>query len=391
DKVRALAMAFAMPAAMLERKLGLDAIDLDDEMTVIFTSGSTGVPKGVMLTHKNIASNVDAIQRVVHLRPTDVILGILPFFHSFGYTVTLWGPLGLDLHGAYHFSPLDARQVGKIAGARGATILLSTPTFLRSYMKRCTKEEFAKLEIVIAGAEKLPVKLCDAFEEKFGVRPIEGYGATELSPVASVNVPPSRSQTDELDYREGSVGRPLLGTSAKIVHPETGEDLSVDSEGLLLVSGPSVMKGYLHEPEKTAEVLRDGWYATGDIARIDAEGFIHITGRESRFSKIGGEMVPHVLIEEVIERFLGDGEDDDLIAVVTAVPDAKKGERLIVVHREMTKSPSEIVEYLKAEGLPNLWIPSADSFLQVDELPLLGSGKLDLKLLSKVALEKFGA
>lgn len=391
DKASCAAAAYAMPAAMLERKLGLDAIDLADELTVIFTSGSTGQPKGVVLTHANVRSNVVAMQEVVHLTPKDVILGILPFFHSFGYTVTLWGPLSLDMAVAYHFSPLDAKQVGKLAQARGATILLSTPTFLRSYMKRCKPEEFATLEVVVAGAEKLPTALCDAFEQKFGVRPVEGYGATELSPLVSVNVPPDRSQTDKADACEGSVGQPIPMVKAKIVHPETGADLPTGTEGLLLITGPNLMKGYLDDAEKTSQVVRDGWYVTGDIARLDAEGFIHITGRESRFSKIGGEMVPHVLVEEAIQKFVSGEDDAEPIAVVTAVPDEKKGERLIVVHLPMEKSPQEIAEHLKETGLPNLWVPGADCYLEVEQLPLLGSGKLDLKLLAATAAEKFGA
>ncbi len=389
DKALCALQAYATPAGMLERQLGIDKITSDDEVTVIFTSGSTGEPKGVVLTQENVGSNVDAMKEVVHLTPNDVILGILPFFHSFGYTVTLWGPLAIDMAVAYHFSPLDAKQVGKLAHARQATILLSTPTFLRSYLKRCKPEEFASLEVVVAGAEKLPTSLSDAFEEKFGVRPIEGYGATELSPLVSVNVPPSRSQTADVDWREGSVGKPVPKVKAKVVNPDTGEDLPTDAEGLLLITGPNLMKGYLRDDEKTAQVVQDGWYVTGDIARLDAEGFIHITGRESRFSKIGGEMVPHVLVEEAIQEFLTGGKDDEPVAVVTAVPDAKKGERLIVVHLPMDKTPAEIAQSLTARGLPNLWIPAADSYLQVEELPLLGSGKLDLKLLASIAKAEF--
>ena len=191
DKALSAFEAYALPAPLLESRLGLGDITPDDEITVIFTSGSTGDPKGVLLTQANVGSNVTGMNEVVHLTPNDVILGILPFFHSFGYTVTLWGPLALDIAVAYHFSPLDAKQVGKLAKARGATILLSTPTFLRSYLKRCKPDEFEKLEVVVAGAEKLPTALCDSFEEKFGVRPIEGYGTTEMSPLVSVNVPPS--------------------------------------------------------------------------------------------------------------------------------------------------------------------------------------------------------
>ena len=390
DKLVSALLAYVMPMPLLERVLGVHKLTGDDELTVIFTSGSTGDPKGVVLTNHNIGSNVEAIDQVIHLRSDDTLMGILPFFHSFGYMVTLWTVLGLDVRCVYHFTPLDAKQVGKLAGKWGVTVLLSTPTFLRSYVRRCTKEDFAKLEIVVAGAEKLPSSLCDAFEEKFGVRPVEGYGATELSPLVSVNVPPQRSQTDQTDCKEGTVGRPVPGVSVKTVDPETQEDLPLDTSGMLLVKGANVMKGYMGEPDKTAKVVRDGWYVTGDIAKIDAEGFIQITGRLSRFSKIGGEMVPHLNIEEAIQAFVQDEEDEEVRAVVSAVPDAKKGERIVVIHTKLVQSPQEICDHLAALNLPNLWIPAPDSFLQVETIPLLGTGKLDLKGLSAVALEHFG-
>lgn len=390
DKAAGVLLAYATPAALLDRLLGLRRMSGDDEVTVIFTSGSTGIPKGVMLTHHNIGSNIEAIDQVVHLRADDVLLGIVPFFHSLGYTVTLWAVLGLDLRAVYHFTPLEAQQVGKLARKWGATVLLATPTFLRGYLRRCEPGDFTALEIAVVGAEKMPIPLCEAFEERFGVRPVEGYGTTELSPLVSVNVPPSRTQSGEVGVKEGTVGRPVPGVAAKIVDPETFADLPAESPGMLLVKGPNVMKGYLHEPEKTAEVIRDGWYVTGDIAKIDKQGFIEITGRLSRFSKIGGEMVPHLNVEEAIQLFVQGGNQDELLVVVTAVPDEKKGERLVVVHKAMPKSPAEICEHLKKIGLANLWIPDSHSFLEVAEIPVLGTGKLDLKGLAELAKKHFG-
>lgn len=386
DKAVAAWQAFVSPVASLDRRFGLDAIKPDDLMTVIFTSGSTAHPKGVMLTYGNIASNVDAVDAVVDLRRSDAIAAFLPFFHSFGYTVTLWTVLTLAPKGVYHFSPLDAKIVGKLCREHKATILLSTPTFLRGYLKRCSTEELKTLDVVVVGAEKMPVDLATAYEQKFGARPVEGYGATELSPLVSVNVPQSRSRSpDALERREGSVGRPVPGVEAKIVHPETREPVPTGESGMLLVRGPNVMKGYLNRPDATAEVVRDGWYTTGDIAYLDAEGFIHITGRESRFSKIGGEMVPHIRIEEAIAQILANG-DEELKAVVTAVPDERRGERIVVLHTALDKSPREICQALAATGMPNLWIPSPDSFYEVPALPVLGSGKLDLKEMRAIAL-----
>jgi len=391
DKLLAAAQTWLLPAAILERHLQLTKIDPDDVLTVIFTSGATGQPKGVVLSQRNVGSNVTAINAVIRLRREDVLLGILPFFHSFGYTVTLWTVLTLGPKGVYHYTPLEAREVGKLCRRHGVTIMVSTPTFLRSYLRRCEPEDFAALDVVIAGAEKLPGELIDAFAKKFGVRPAEGYGATEVSPVVSSNIPPSRAlKTDRQGVKEGTVGAPLPGISAKVVDLETGNDLGIGKSGMLLVTGPNVMKGYLNRPELTAEAMRAGWYITGDVALIDADGFIHITGRLARFSKIGGEMVPHIRIEEEILKVLNLDQEDAAVAV-TAVPDARKGERLVVLHTGAAQQPEEICRRLAAAGLPSLWIPSPDSFCRVEEIPVLGAGKMDLKQIKQIALEWFAS
>jgi len=227
------------------------------------------------------------------------------------------------------------------------------------------------------------------FFQKFGVRPSEGYGTTELSPVAAVNIPDHRTaDVHQKGTKLGTVGRPLPGVTAKVVNPETWQDLGIGKEGLLLIKGPNVMTGYLGHPEKTAEMIKDGWYNTGDYGRIDEEGFVEITGRQSRFSKIGGEMVPHLNVEEAVNAELG-AADGELLAVVTAVPDRVKGERLIVFHLPTKQEPRELVRRLGQRGLPNLWVPAADSFAEIGELPMLGSGKLDLRRLQEMALERF--
>jgi acyl-[acyl-carrier-protein]-phospholipid O-acyltransferase / long-chain-fatty-acid--[acyl-carrier-protein] ligase len=391
DKAVAAMQTYVLPASIVEMSLGLGSVKSDDVVTIIFTSGSTGTPKGVMLTHGNVGTNVDAIDQVVKLRPSDVLIGILPFFHSFGYTVTMWGPATLDIKGAYHFSPLDAKLVGKLVKREGGTLLLTTPTFMRTFVRRIEPEDFKTLDVVVAGAEKLPADLIQAFEDRFGVRPVEGYGTTELSPLVSVNVPPTRSIDNfQVDRKEGSVGRTVPGVSAKITDPETGKVLGAGKSGMLWITGPNVMKGYLNQPELTASVIKDGWYQTGDIAYIDEEGFIFITGRESRFSKIGGEMVPHIKIEEILCGLIG-GEHDRQPLAVTAIPDSKKGERLVVLHLKLDKTPDELRKGLSGAGLPNLFIPSADSFVEVPELPVLGTGKLDLKGIRSLANEKIAA
>jgi acyl-[acyl-carrier-protein]-phospholipid O-acyltransferase/long-chain-fatty-acid--[acyl-carrier-protein] ligase len=363
-------------------------------MTVIFTSGSTGNPKGVMLSHYNIATNIEAADQLFHFKRTDVLLGILPFFHSFGFTFPLWLTVTAEPKSVYHFNPADPRMIGKLCQDHGVTIMAATPTFLKRYLKRCDKEQFHKLDTAILGAEKMPLDLAKAFEDKFGVWPTEGYGTTELSPLAACNVPPHRSPEGHRDgTRNGTVGRAVPNVSAKVVDPETREDLGTNAEGLLWIKGPNVMLGYLNQPEKTAEVIHDGWYNTGDFAKIDDDGFIQITGRQSRFSKIGGEMVPHLRIEELLASIIEDPNDEEgeIRVAVTSVPDEDKGERLIIVHKTLNQPVDEVLKKLGEQDIPNLWLPSRDSFVEVETIPLLGTGKLDLKGLKQLVLDKFCA
>ncbi|XZE53183.1 AMP-binding protein [Planctomycetaceae bacterium SH139] len=398
DKAWAALASYALPAGILEKLLGLPKIKPSDLLTIVFTSGSTGTPKGVMLSYSNVGHNVDAIDTTIQLNGDDVVLGVLPFFHSFGYAVTLWAAQTLPPAGVYHFNPLDAKTVGKLAEKYGATVLLATPTFLRGYMRRVTPEQFQKLNVVVTGAEKTPPDLFTSFEARFGTSISEGYGTTELSPLVSVNIPASRSQAKfQPDAKRGSVGRPVPGVAARIIHPDSGEELGDEAEGMLLISGANVMQGYLGRQDLTDEVIKDGWYVTGDMARLDKDGFIFITGRQSRFSKIAGEMVPHIRVEEELVRLVAcaadtnnDGvvdEDDRPVLVVTSVEDAKKGERLIVLHRKLSATVEQLRAGLTAAGLPNLYIPAIDAFYEVEDVPLLGSGKLDLKAAQMLAIQ----
>ena len=391
DTLVAATQATCLPLGILERMLGLDRLRAADVLTVIFTSGSTGDPKGVVLSEENVASNVRAIGQILHVSSADVALGVLPLFHSYGYTATFWAPLVLDAAVVYHTNPLDAQAIGALAREHHATILMATPTFLRTYLRRTPAEDFSTLEVVFGSAEKLPRELSDAFEAKFGVRPREAYGATEMSPLIAANIPPARHVPgSRADAREGTVGRPIPGCSARVTTREDVAPLPVGSEGMLWITGPNVMQGYLDRPDLSAQVIRDGWYCTGDIARLDEDGFITITGRESRFSKIGGEMVPHIPVEEAVNAELGSG-DGELMAVVAGVPDPRKGERLVVLHLKTGRDPHDICRGLAARGLPNLWIPTPDSFAEVEAIPVLGSGKLDLLWLATEAGERFRA
>lgn len=388
DKLSAALGCLLTPAWLLERQLGLHRLDPNENLTIIFTSGSTGEPKGVMLSHANIGSNVEAVDQLLNLKKEDGLLAVLPFFHSFGYMACLWLPMCYRVRGIYHFNPLDAKVVGKLCQDHSATIMMATPTFLKMYLRRCEKEEFSTLDLIVVGAEKLPVDLANEFHAKFGVLPTEGYGTTELSPVAAVNVPDYRApHMTQIGTKLGTVGRPLPGVTAKVVDPETFENRGIETEGLLLIKGPNVMRGYLDDPEKTNEVIRDGWYNTGDFAMLDRDGFVTITGRQSRFSKIAGEMVPHIRIEMELLKICEPPEQEEVAVtlVVTAVPDEMRGERLIVLYTKLCKPIDQIIHELAATGLPKLWLPAGDSFLQVDSIPILGTGKLDLKAVKELA------
>jgi acyl-[acyl-carrier-protein]-phospholipid O-acyltransferase/long-chain-fatty-acid--[acyl-carrier-protein] ligase len=389
ERLLALLMAWTLPTRWLERALGQERkATLDDLATVIFSSGSTGDPKGVMLSHYNIGSNIEQVGQTFMLRRRDRLLGVLPFFHSFGFTVTLWLPAVLGVGVVYHPNPLDLTAISELARNYRITFLLATPTFLQAYMRRCSPEDFGSLEYVLVGAEKLPERLALAFEDAFGIRPLEGYGCTECAPVVSINTRDFRAPGfRQVGAKRGKIGHPLPGVSVRIADPDTLETLAPGRPGLLLVRGPNVMLGYLGRPDKTAEALRDGWYVTGDIASVDEDGFLTITDRLARFSKIGGEMVPHIKIEEKLHELAGVAEQT---FVVTSVPDGKKGERLVVLHTLPEEKLKECLEKLSQVDLPNLWIPRANQFFRVEKLPYLGTGKLDLRRVRDLALQFSG-
>jgi acyl-[acyl-carrier-protein]-phospholipid O-acyltransferase/long-chain-fatty-acid--[acyl-carrier-protein] ligase len=383
-----------LPAWLLDGwVLGLRKHSLDDLATVVFSSGSTGEPKGIMLSHRNVAANSESMVTAVDVRPHDRLLGILPFFHSFGYTVTLWALLQRGVSCVFHPDPREAQVIGQLCREHRATILLGTATFLRFFLRRCEPDDFQGVRLLFCGAEKLPPALARDFEAKFGLLPLEGYGCTELSPVVSVNLPTREvNGVTQLANKTGSVGQPLPGVAVRIVHPETLERLPTGEEGLVTVTGANVMVGYLHRPEETQKKVRDGWYDTGDVGRIDADGFITLTGRLSRFAKMAGEMVPLERVEEelctVVQALLG---TTDRVCAVTAVPDEKRGERMVVLFTPALRGRvAEASAGLDGRGLPNLWLPAARDFHEVPDLPLLGSGKLDLRRVQELARELAG-
>jgi acyl-[acyl-carrier-protein]-phospholipid O-acyltransferase/long-chain-fatty-acid--[acyl-carrier-protein] ligase len=386
QKLTASFLALCAPARLIELACGQNTpLTMDDLATIIFSSGSTGEPKGVMLSHFNIDANAEGASRMLHLYQDERVLGVLPFFHSFGYLV-FWLIMYNNAGMVFHPSPLDVAAIGELVRRYRITFLVTTPTFLQLYQRRCTPEQFSSLRVVLTGAEKLPSRLAQAFEDRFGIAPIEGYGVTECAPVISVNCPDFRAAGYyQPASRRGTVGQPLPGISVQIVDPDSFAPLPPGAPGMLLVRGPNVMRGYLEREDLTTQALRDGWYITGDIVTLDDDGFLTITDRLSRFSKIGGEMVQHGQVEEALHQALG---LDTQVFAVTGIPDEQKGEQLAVLHTLDESQIPGLVTKLAANGLPNLFIPPRTNFIKVDALPVLGTGKMDLRSLKRIAMER---
>lgn len=388
DKAVSYLQAKVLPLSTVYRQLDLNYVNPDDTMAILFTSGSTGMPRGVMLTHRNIGANIKSYADIFHFDNHDSMLGALPFFHSFGFTGPLWTVLTLGMSGYYHVSPLEYRPIQRLCRKYKPTIFLGTPTFLRTYARRMEREDLASVNLVVSGGERCPKELMDEYEQRFGVRPIQGLGITETSPVVSANIPPNRHWRGwEPMPKDESIGFPMPGVEVKVLNLESGSPCAANEVGMLWVKGDNVMKGYYDEPEKTAAVLKNGWYCTGDLVRRDEDGFLFIAGRLSRFAKIGGEMVPHEGLEEAFNQLLGNKAEEEPKICVTSVPDEKKGERIVVLYKELALLPEQLNAMLKEKKFPNLWIPSLDSYFRIDEIPLLGTGKLDLFSIRQIALK----
>jgi len=385
DKIKMFLLALLLPHQEFMNLISPETHrDVMKTAFVLFSSGSTGIPKGVMLSHHNFNSDINSFIKVMYWTSNDVILGTLPIFHAFGLNTALWMPLMIGSKVVYVTSPLDCTAVSKACLNFGVTVLLGTPTFIQSYLRRCDPEIFAKVRLTIAGAERLRMDITERFDQAAkGERAlIEGYGCTELSPIVAINVGNSVLDLGKIAGKKGSIGPAMPGICARIVDPVTRKPLPPDTEGLLVVKGPTVMQGYLGEPGLTRQVIQNGWYNTGDIGKMDSDGYITLCGRLSRFSKIGGEMVPHELVECAINEIL---HQEEKTAAVSSIPDPAKGEALVVFYTHLSMPPEKIVEEMRASNITNLWIPKASNFYPVDALPMLGSGKLDLVALKKMA------
>jgi len=391
DVLKNWAFMKLLPLPLLE-KLYLTPSDMNDTAAFLFSSGSEGTPKGIELTHKNFMANIKQFTNLLNFRDDDVIMATLPIFHSFGLTVATLAPLLEGVPFICQPDPTDAESVGKLAAKYKGTVLFGTSTFFRIYIrsKKLHPLMFKSIRFVVAGAEKLSIDVREAFKKKFGLEIYEAYGTTETTPGISANIPDVLN-TDfwhiQIGNKIGTVGMPFPGSSLKIVDPDTFEELPAGEEGMILIGGTQVMKGYLKDPEKTKEVIKeiDGvrWYVTGDKGKIDEDGFLTIVDRYSRFVKIGGEMISLAAVEEEIRKLL----PEEVEIVAAGVPDAKKGEKIVLLYHGDI-SEKELKDIISKSKLNPLMKPTLYFYLK--EMPKLGSGKTDLKKAKQVAMELAG-
>ncbi|SHO58676.1 acyl-[ACP]--phospholipid O-acyltransferase [Vibrio quintilis] len=362
---------------------------VDDTAAILFSSGSEGAPKGVMLTHKNMIANLRQVSDVLNMQDNDRMMATLPLFHAFGLTVTGMLPLIEGLPVICHPDPTDGLNIARAVAKYEATLMCATSTFLRMYQRnrRINPMMFSSLRAVVSGAEKLDTKVKEAFQQKFMVPVLEGYGTTETTPVASVNLPGHLVRTQgfiQEAAREGTVGLALPGTTFKIVDPVTMETLPAGEDGLILIGGAQIMKGYLGDPEKTAEVIVElegiRWYKTGDKGHLDEDGYLTIVDRYSRFAKLAGEMVSLSAVEQSAKDLL---EDPELNLIAVNLPDEKKGEQIVMLV-ETDSAPEALRKTLTQKGMQALMLPG--KIFQVEQIPVLGSGKPDFSAAKKLAL-----
>ena len=384
SRISTLLKAILLPTSMIQKSYFKD-VSMNDTAAILFSSGSEGSPKGVELSHSNIAANAKQAAIELGAVESDVIMSTLPTFHAFGFAITTLMPLSEGIPIVCHADPKDVTTIASGIKKYSGTILVGTPTFLRMYTvsKKVTSESMQSLRLVVAGAEKLRSDVRDGFEAKFKMPVYEGYGTTETSPGASVNLPDIESPY-KLRNRPGTVGKAFSGTEFKIVDPDSIEPLPTGEDGLILIGGPQIMKGYLKMPEKTAEVIEliDGyrWYRTGDKGHLDEDGFLTIVDRYSRFAKIGGEMISLTTVEEEI---LDACNDKDLEIAATCLPDQRKGEKIVLIATN-NLDKNNLKKLLSDAKVNPLYHPA--EVLIVEEIPKLGSGKTDFGATKKIAL-----
>jgi acyl-[acyl-carrier-protein]-phospholipid O-acyltransferase/long-chain-fatty-acid--[acyl-carrier-protein] ligase len=365
DKLKA-AVKSMLPSNIL-RKI-IPAGDENDTAVILFTSGSEKDPKAVQLTHLNVSSNIENFGAYIKISESDILLANLVFFHVFGLTVNLWVSFYYGMTMVSYANPLDFQTISNIAREEKPTIMVGTPSFFWGYLHKSEPGDFKTLRLMVAGADKCPDTLREGYLTKHGVTLLEGYGATETSPVISVN-------SHEFN-RPGSTGKVIPGVQVRIENFETGNECKTMEVGKILVKGDSVMKGYYDDDVLTSEVLVGGWYNTGDMGYFDEDGYLWHAGRFKRFAKIGGEMVSLVKVENTLEKHLPVG----VSCCVVEVSDEKKGASIVAtVSIEINKA--EILKKMGSE-LPNIALPK--HFIVIKELPMMGTGKIDFRTVTRI-------
>lgn len=368
EKLKA-ALASKLPVGMIFNRIHKG--DENDNVAILFTSGSEKDPKAVQLTHRNIASNILSFTEYIHITEDDVLLANLVFFHIFGLTVNLWVSFVKGMTMITYANPTEFQTISNIAREEKPTIMVGTPSFFWGYLQKSEPGDFKSLRIMVAGADKCPDALREGYEQKHGVTLLEGYGATETSPVVSVN-------SHEFN-RPGSIGKVIPNVQVRIEHLETGAECKPGEVGKILVKGDLVMKGYLGDPELTAEAMVDGWYNTGDMGFLDEDGYLWHSGRFKRFVKIGGEMVSLVRVENVMEKYLPEG----VSCCIVEIPDERKGSIIVAT---VTKDINKVAILRKmGTELPNIALPR--QFFVIPEFPMMGTGKIDFRTVTKMVKE----
>ncbi len=390
--------AKAAPMPLVAMTFKLDARQGDDEAALLFTSGSSGEPKGVSLTHRMVIANVTQLLSKVHLPDGSPFLCSLPIFHSFGLTVCTFLPPVFGFPMVTYPSPLEAKKLNELIEKYRCRLVVTTPTFARSMLRRAHAHSYDSVDYFIVGAEKLQKSLSDEFMAKCGVLLLEGYGLTETAPVCGTNVCRTEGSAEQPyyvpGYKFGSIGHVLPGLAVRITDPDDDNiRLPLSQQGMIWFRGANVFNGYIERPELNARIFRDGWFKSGDLGSVDLNGFLSLAGRRSRFSKIGGEMVPHEVVENAIEEFVDKPEDLHGRAVaIVGVPDAQKGEALVLLsavhHSNLTAALDDIRAHLAELGLPRLWAPR--EIIPVEAIPMLTSGKMDLRGCQLLACESLG-
>ena len=367
------ALISKLPAAWIKKLV--HGGDPNDTAVILFTSGSEKDPKAVQLTHRNILANIESVTPIFQFKEEDVFMCTLPFFHVFGLTTNLWLPIYHGMTLLTYANPLDFKKICTIVREEKATFLVGTPAFFWGYLRKSEEGDFASLRVALAGADKCPDALRDGFRTKHGIVLFEGYGATECAPVISTNTPEFN--------RPGSVGKPIPGVQVRIENYQTGETCGPGEDGRILIKGDNVMKGYFDDFEETSMHIRGGWYDTGDMGNIDADGYLWHVGRLKRFVKIGGEMVSLVKIEDILEKTL----PEDVECCVVEVPDSIKGARIVAVVTARLDEKATLKKM--AEQLPPIALPK--TFLVSETLPKMGSGKIDFRTITELARVKLAA